>query len=46
MFSNVAGLFILGSGRFVVDKNWGIEVFGVFSLAVTLATFLLSLLLK
>ncbi|WP_256704053.1 oligosaccharide flippase family protein [Paenibacillus sp. FSL H8-0259] len=42
MFSNVAGLFILGSGRFVVDKNWGIEVFGVFSLAVTLATFLLS----
>lgn len=42
MISNVSSLLILGMGRFVVDKNWGIQVFGIFSLALTLATFLLS----
>ncbi|TNJ66749.1 hypothetical protein FE784_07625 [Paenibacillus hemerocallicola] len=42
MFSNIASLLILGIGRFIVDKKWGIEVFGKFSFSLTLATFLLA----
>ncbi|MEK5026365.1 oligosaccharide flippase family protein [Paenibacillus sp. FSL M7-1046] len=42
MFSNIASLLILGSGRLIVDRKWGIEDFGKFSFALTLATFMLS----
>jgi len=40
--ANLASTFILGSGRFVVDNAWGINSFGKFSFAVSLATFFLN----
>ncbi|WP_236797408.1 hypothetical protein [Bacillus cereus] len=42
MFSNVASLLVLGSGRFIVDKVWGITVFGAISFAILMTNFFLT----
>jgi len=39
--SSVSSLLILGVGRFIVDKAWGIESFSKFSLALSLTNFFL-----
>ena len=39
--SSVSSLLILGVGRFLVDKVWGIEAFGKFSFALSLTNFFL-----
>lgn len=41
-FANMASLLVLGIFRFVVDAQWSIEVFGQFSLALTLVSFFLT----
>lgn len=41
-FANMASLLVLGIFRFVVDAQWNIEVFGQFSLALTLVSFFLT----
>lgn len=41
MLSNIAGMLILGVGRFFIDQRWGISSFGKFSLAISLANFFL-----
>ncbi len=41
MFSNIASMLILGTGRFVVDNIWGITVFGKFSFSISLVSFFL-----
>lgn len=42
LLANMAGMLILGSGRFVVDGRWGIEAFGKFSFALSLTNFFLT----
>lgn len=42
LFANIASLLILGSGRLVVDKAWGISTFGKFSFALSLSGFFLQ----
>ena len=44
MVANIASGLILGIVRFFVDANWGIEVFSVVSLSLSLATFFLTFL--
>ena len=39
--ANISSILILGVGRFMIDKKWGIEVFGKFSLALSLTNFFL-----
>lgn len=39
--ANIAGNFILGIGRMVVDQRWGIESFGKFSFSLSLTSFFL-----
>lgn len=39
--SSISSLLILGVGRFIVDKAWGIESFSKFSLALSLTNFFL-----
>ncbi len=39
--SNIASLLILGFGKFLVDKHWGITTFGKVSLALSLTNFFL-----
>lgn len=39
--ANIAGNFILGIGRIVVDRRWGIESFGKFSFSLSLTSFFL-----
>ncbi len=39
--ANIAGNFILGIGRVVVDHRWGIESFGKFSFSLSLTSFFL-----
>lgn len=41
LFSNLCSTFIVGSGRFVIEKYWNIEMFARVSLALTLSAFLL-----
>ncbi len=41
-FSNIFGVFILASGRLVVEHSWSIESFAQISLAVSLAFFIMS----
>ena len=43
MIANIIGSFILGVGRFVIDINYPIEVFGIISFSFTLTGFILSL---
>lgn len=40
--SAISSMLILGIGRFFIDENWGIEVFGKISFALSLTTFALS----
>lgn len=42
MLANLASSFILGSAKFVIEGNWGIDVFSMISFSITLATFFLS----
>ena len=44
LLANMAGMFVLGSGRLVVDSYWGIESFGKFSFALSLINFFLTFL--
>lgn len=37
-----ASMFIIGSARFIVDFKWGIKIFGAFSFALSLSTFVLK----
>lgn len=39
--SSIASILILGFGRFLVDKVWGITAFGKFSLSLSLTSFFL-----
>ena len=39
--ASISSLLILGIGRFLVDKVWGIETFGKFSFALSLTNFFL-----
>lgn len=39
MFANIMGTLILGIARFLIDANWGIEVFSSVSFALSIATF-------
>ncbi|MCQ6280008.1 lipopolysaccharide biosynthesis protein [Bacillus sp. EB600] len=41
MLANIGSMFILGSGRMVIDKIWGITSFGKFSLSLSLTNFFL-----
>lgn len=41
MFSNLCSTFIVGSGRFIIEGCWNIEMFAKVSLALTLSAFLL-----
>lgn len=41
LFSNLCSTFIVGSGRFVIEDFWDIEMFARVSLALTLSAFLL-----
>lgn len=39
MFSTIASMLILGTGRFFIEKKWGIIEFGKISFVLTLTTF-------
>lgn len=39
--ASISSLLIIGFGRFLVDKEWGIESFGKFSFALSLTNFFL-----
>lgn len=39
--ANIAGMLILGFGRFMIDKHWGIELFSVVSFALVIVNFVL-----
>lgn len=39
--SNIVGMFIVGSGRFIIEYLWNIEVFAKVSLALSISSFLL-----
>lgn len=41
MLSNIAGMLILGVGRYLIEKQWGIVVFGKISLSLTFTAFFL-----
>jgi heteropolysaccharide repeat-containing protein len=41
LISNLAGMFIVGAGRVIIDYFWGIEEFGKVSLAISLANIFL-----
>ena len=42
MLANIASMLILGIGRFIIDRVWGLTVFGEFSFALSMCTFFLS----
>lgn len=42
MISLYAGNLIIGISRMIIDKSWGVEVFGYFSFSLTLANFVLT----
>ena len=42
MLSSFAGMLIIGFGRFMIDYNWGIKIFGAISLAIGFSTFILG----
>ena len=41
MLSNISSMLILGSGKMIIDKVWGVVVFGKVSFAVSLTNFIL-----
>jgi len=42
MLSNISSLLIVGNSRFIIDKVWGIKVFGTVSFSLLISTFFLS----
>lgn len=44
MAANIAGIFIIGSARLMIERGWDIQAFGKVSLALTIANLLLILL--
>lgn len=42
MFSAIASMLIVGIGRFFIDLEWGVIIFGKVSLAMAFATFILG----
>lgn len=42
MFASIASMLILGIGRFFIDANWSIDIFGKVSLGLTLTVFVLA----
>ena len=44
--ASISSLLIIGVGRFMVDRVWGIESFGKFSLALSLTNFFLLFLIQ
>lgn len=43
LLSTTAGTLVLGVARFMVDANWGIEEFSIVSLAVSITSFVMTL---
>jgi len=41
VIANIASMLILGSGRFIIDKIWGVTAFGKVSLSISLTNFFL-----
>ncbi|TRX29448.1 oligosaccharide flippase family protein [Flavobacterium franklandianum] len=41
MLSNIAGMLILGVGRYLIEKTWGIVLFGKISFSISLTAFFL-----
>lgn len=41
LLSNLASSLVIGSGRFIIDAKWGIEIFGKFSFSLTITNFFL-----
>ncbi|WP_304199926.1 oligosaccharide flippase family protein [Flavobacterium alvei] len=41
MLSNIAGMLVLGVGRYLIEKTWGIVIFGKISLSLSLTAFFL-----
>lgn len=41
LLSNISSMLILGNGRFLIDKLWGIQVFGKISFSFTLSNMIL-----
>lgn len=41
MIANIASNLILGGGRFIIERHWGIQAFGVFSFSLTITNFFL-----
>lgn len=46
LFSNIADMLVIGTGRFVIDLKWGISVFGIFSFAISLTTFFIQFIMQ
>lgn len=42
MLANIASMLILGFGRALIDRVWGLNAFGRFSLAISLCNFFLT----
>lgn len=42
MLANTASMFVLGSGRQIIDMYWGLTTFGKVSFSITLTNFILS----
>jgi O-antigen/teichoic acid export membrane protein len=42
MSSNISSMLIIGSGRLIIDKIWGVAQFGLFSFSLTLTNFVLQ----
>lgn len=42
MLSNIAGMLVLGVGRFIVEQIWGVEAFGKFSFSISMTNFFLT----
>lgn len=40
--ANLASMFVIGIGRFIIDKRWGLKTFGKFSLSISLINFILQ----
>lgn len=43
MLANIASTFIIGVGRFLIDLNYPVEIFGIISFAFTMTGFVLAL---
>lgn len=41
LLANIASSLVIGSGRFIIDAKWGVEIFGKFSFSLTITNFFL-----